>query len=137
MEPQQDPISQTLSRYGRATAARWWALAILRQAEQPLTPDELFAATVAATPKAPDRVTVYRALDWLVAKGLVRRIAASDRAARYEAANDNPAHAHFLCTTCGRTWCLPPHPTPWPPVPDGFVPREAELVIRGQCANCH
>jgi len=136
MNPHDDPISQLLARFGRVTAARWWVLAILRDAPHPLTPDEVFAATAAATTRHPDRVTVYRTLEWLVAQGLARRIAASDRAARFEAAGDEPAHAHFLCTHCGQAWCLPSHATTCPPLPDDFVAEELELVVRGRCAQC-
>jgi Fur family ferric uptake transcriptional regulator len=134
----QDPIAQTLARYGRVTAARWWALAILREAKQPLTPDELFAATTAATPKAPDRVTVYRALDWLVEQGIAQRIAGGERAWRFEIrSSDEHRHAHFHCDRCGQILCLEDVPAaPSPALPAGFELDRAELVLHGACADC-
>lgn len=57
-----------------------------------------------------NRVTVYRILDLLVAKGLVDRISGGGRSFVYgPAPNENhPAHPHFYCKTCGSLECLNP-----------------------------
>jgi Fur family ferric uptake transcriptional regulator len=55
-----------------------------------------------------NRVTVYRILDILVAKGLVERISAGDRSFRYGLApnaNHKP-HSHFYCVECAEMECL-------------------------------
>lgn len=138
MKHASDPVAQTLSRFGRVTSARWWVLQTLRQAPHPLSPDEVGQAIAAATAvPPPDRVTIYRTLEWLVDQGLARRVAASDRAARFEATLDNPAHAHFLCRQCGATWCLTAQPVVLPPLPSGFIAEHAEVVVHGLCAACH
>jgi len=131
-----DRVTAALTPLGRVTAARWWILHTLWQAPHPLSPDEVGQAIAASAPHVPDRVTIYRTLEWLVSQGLARRIAASDRAARFEAVTDEPAHTHFLCQRCGQTWCLPAHTAPWPKLPDGFLAHHAELVIHGLCAGC-
>lgn len=57
-----------------------------------------------------NKVTVYRILDLLVEKRLIKRLYAGDRALRYgmgESAR-HPEHAHFVCRQCGRMECLAP-----------------------------
>lgn len=57
-----------------------------------------------------NRVTVYRVLELLESGGLVERLSAGDRAARFGLApnqNHGP-HSHFYCTSCGRLDCLSP-----------------------------
>ncbi len=55
-----------------------------------------------------DKVTVYRILDLLVDKKLVRRISALDGVLRYEVvcAAHHPEHGHFECRDCGEIECL-------------------------------
>lgn len=50
--------------------------------------------------EACDRVTVYRALDQLVDKGVACGHHFGGRQARYEI-RDYPHHHHLVCTTCG------------------------------------
>ena len=55
-----------------------------------------------------NRVTVYRILDLLVARGLVHRISGGGRTAFYGLApnaNHRP-HPHFYCKRCGHMECL-------------------------------
>lgn len=55
-----------------------------------------------------NKVTLYRILDLLVEKGLVKRLSAGDRAFRYGMGENrhHPNHPHFLCTECGVMECL-------------------------------
>lgn len=55
-----------------------------------------------------DKVTLYRILDLLVDKKILRRIAAHDGSARYEiiCTEHHPIHAHFTCRLCGEIECL-------------------------------
>ncbi len=61
-----------------------------------------------------NRVTLYRILDVLVEKKLVRRLSASDRTFRYGFAGSSrhPDHAHFHCVKCGLMECLDPDSVP-------------------------
>ncbi|EKO38684.1 MAG: Fe2+/Zn2+ uptake regulation protein [Solidesulfovibrio magneticus str. Maddingley MBC34] len=56
-----------------------------------------------------NRVTLYRILDLLVEKGLVRRHSAGDRAQRYclEPGTAAAPHGHAYCVRCGAMQCLP------------------------------
>ncbi|MGE5257932.1 MAG: Fur family transcriptional regulator [Hyphomicrobiales bacterium] len=57
-----------------------------------------------------DRVTVYRILDVLAARGLVERLSSGGRSRVYGMApnKNHPAHPHFHCRTCGNLQCLHP-----------------------------
>lgn len=86
-----------------------------------------------------DRVTLYRVLDWLVEHDLAHRIAAEDRAWRFNAADRLQAgeHAHFHCTRCGQIVCLDrPDPVTTPALPKGYQPERTEITIHGRCPRC-
>lgn len=87
-----------------------------------------------------DRVTIYRVLDWLVARNLAHRIAGDDRVGRFNAADGEHAgrpHAHFKCNDCGGVTCLDTGlAAPRVPVPAGFRPQQMELTVKGLCAQC-
>jgi Fur family ferric uptake transcriptional regulator len=74
----------------------------------PLSARQIFA-TLRRTDNI-NRVTIYRILDILVAKGLVDRIRGGGRSFVYGLApNENhPAHPHFYCKNCGNLECLNP-----------------------------
>jgi Fur family ferric uptake transcriptional regulator len=121
----------------RLTAPRAAVLETLLAARQALTHHEIEHAL--APRLAVDRVTVYRVLDWLVALGLAHRLAGEDRTWRFLASQGegHAAHAHFMCSRCGRTVCL--DEVAVPPavkVPRGFAPSHVELNVKGVCAAC-
>lgn len=123
------------TRGGRVTRTRLAVLTTLLQESGPLSHDEVGEQlTSAGIPH--DRVTLYRALDWLVEQGLVRRIAGSDRAWRFETLrNPDHSHAHFHCERCGQVRCLET-PSPAPTLPAGFAMTRIEVVVHGACADC-
>lgn len=122
---------------GRATRTRIAVIEALWAGVHPLNHDEIVAALSAAD-VAHDRVTVYRALDWLVSQGIARRVAGGERAARFEICRDNDHHhAHFHCDGCGQIVCLDEVPDARPPaLPAGFAAKRTELVVHGACADC-
>ncbi|MFC5770022.1 Fur family transcriptional regulator [Thauera sinica] len=122
---------------GRVTRTRLVALELLQQSPHPLSHDEIGEA-LAAAGIAHDRVTLYRALDWLVERGLARRIAGGERAWRFEVMRDaTHRHAHFHCDRCGQVVCLEGlEPAPTTGLPSGFHVDRAELVLHGSCAAC-
>ena len=130
-----------LSR-GRPTPARVRVLNTLLGSSVALTHSEL-ESRLAETGSL-DRVTLYRVLEWLVAKGLVHKIVGEDRVWRFSAAASEaygPAgthgHAHFQCTGCGKLYCLDElRPVYAFSLPPGFRCEQAELTLRGQCPPC-
>ena len=109
----------------------------LQTSSHPLSHDEIGAA-LAADGIAHDRVTLYRALDWLVEQGIAPRIAGGERAWRFEIRRgDEHRHAHFHCDRCGQILCLEDVPAAASPaLPAGFELDRAELVLHGACADC-
>lgn len=74
----------------------------------PLSVDEIYKTL--KRNRRINRVTVYRVLELLESGGLVERLSAGGRAARFGLApnqNHGP-HSHFYCTSCGRLDCLSP-----------------------------
>lgn len=86
-----------------------------------------------------DRVTVYRALDWLVERALVHKVAGAGRAWRFQATRNETMHlhAHFECNRCGRVFCLPEVQPMLPKqIPEKFSVESIELNIKGTCDDC-
>lgn len=121
---------------GRATPARVRVLEALLATPHALSHAEIEASLGAGV--CPDRVTLYRVLDWLVSNGLAHKIAGDDRVWRFNAvAPDNHGHAHFHCSRCGQVYCLSElQPAFAFSLPPGFRYEKAELSIQGLCPNC-
>lgn len=133
----------------RITAARVSVLAALLDARNALTHQELLAR-LAGT----DRVTLYRALDSLIAAGLAHKIPGNDRAFLYGAGAVSDLsqaaahqHGHFKCTGCGKVFCLGHsaekssllqqlQKTLKHSLEPGFQSHNIELTIQGWCADC-
>lgn len=93
------------------TAHREEVVRALAAGRGPQTPQDLLEALAGRM----NRVTLYRILDLLVQHGVATRHNAGERAFRYCLAGGGPhgglqagklGHAHFHCTSCGRTTCL-------------------------------
>jgi Fur family ferric uptake transcriptional regulator len=122
---------------GRVTRTRVAVVDTLEASGHPLTHDEVAASlSDAAVPH--DRVTLYRALDWLVEKGIAHRVAGSDRAWRYGLVREAPHHhAHFHCDRCGHVFCLEQlQPAFALALPAGYQLERAELILHGACPAC-
>jgi Fur family ferric uptake transcriptional regulator len=90
-----------------------------------------------------NRVTLYRILDLLVKKGIVRKLTSGDRAFRYGIIKerDHTDHAHFVCTQCGIMECLDPDvisfdlKAPHNKIA-GNVISNVEIIAEGMCQRC-
>lgn len=121
----------------RATRPRIEVLCVLLAAPRALTHHEV--EWQVSRSLGVDRVTIYRVLDWLVARGLAHRISGDDRVWRFNAAGEEHArqHAHFKCNDCGEVICLEAEVAARNvPVPSGYRPQEIELTVKGLCADC-
>lgn len=119
----------------RATPARLHVLAALRDATRALSHHDIEAVL---SDRFVDRVTLYRALDWAVASGLVLRSIDEHRTYRYSLAarqETHAGHAHFNCEACGRVFCMDDPPQP-PAMPSGFRADRVDISIHGRCAAC-
>lgn len=136
--PVSSPAAHLIAAHGgRVTRTRVAVVDALGDSDHPLTHDEV-AAALTGGGVTHDRVTLYRALDWLVAQGLAHRVAGSDRAWRYglvrQAAHH---HAHFHCDRCGHVFCLENlQPAFALALPGGYQLERAELILHGACPAC-
>lgn len=106
----------------RVTPARVKVLSALLGAARALSHQDMQEAFAEM-----DRVTLYRALDCLMAAGLTHKIAGDDRVFRYSAGSEHSdrsgasapqhlratqgapgqhQHGHFKCTRCAKVFCL-------------------------------
>jgi Fur family ferric uptake transcriptional regulator len=119
----------------RATRPRIEVLALLLAAPRALTHHEIERRLKR---RGMDRVTLYRVLDWLVARGLAHRISGDDRVWRFNAAEEHGRrHAHFKCNDCGEVICLDTAVAARSvPLPAGYRPQEVDLTVKGLCPDC-
>ncbi len=121
----------------RPTLIRTAVLGVLLEADDAISHAELLERLLPLGTF--DRVTVYRALDWLVAQGLAHKVAGAGRAWRFHATRTETMHrhAHFQCSRCGKVFCLPDvHPTLPVQIPASFTVDSIELNIKGTCGDC-
>lgn len=83
--------------------------------------------------------TVYRNLNHLCERGLIRRVGIVDGQERYDGMI--APHFHFICNRCGTIIDLPEHSPgqAWldaAGVQYGFRAEGCELIVRGLCQDC-
>lgn len=90
-----------------------------------------------------DRVTIYRTLQTFVEKGIIHTIPTADNSIMYalckEACNSghhHDDHVHFVCDTCGTTYCLDNITLPEVTIPKGFSVHQTNVLVNGVCKNC-
>lgn len=90
-----------------------------------------------------DRVTIYRTLQTFVDKGIIHTIPTADNSIRYALCKDDCTeghhhdhHIHFVCKSCGNTYCLDDVVTPDIKLPKGYLAGHVEVVVEGICKNC-
>lgn len=89
-----------------------------------------------------DRITLYRTLKTFENKHVIHSIDDGSGAIKYalclEGCECHPEdlHVHFHCTACKRTYCLPENIIPVVNLPQKFVPKQINMVIKGLCGEC-
>jgi len=90
-----------------------------------------------------DRVTIYRTLQTFVEKGIIHTIPTTDNSVRYalcrnecSGGHHHDNHVHFICDTCGTTYCLENVTIPDVNLPKGFQQNRSDLIISGICLQC-
>lgn len=123
---------------GRITPARISVLSLLLDAKSAMTHQDLEKSAQQQGLKF-DRVTLYRALDWLVEQGMAHKISGIDRSWRYSALAEASMqqHAHFHCKNCNQVFCLEKlQPALIFSLPPGYKVDEIELNLQGYCPDC-
>jgi Fur family transcriptional regulator, ferric uptake regulator len=90
-----------------------------------------------------DRVTIYRTLQTFVEKGIIHTIPSADNSVKYALCKDacteghhHDNHVHFMCDTCGTTYCLDHVTVPQVQLPLGYQVQQIDLVVSGVCIKC-
>jgi Fur family ferric uptake transcriptional regulator len=98
--------------------------------------------------KERDRVTIYRALDALVAHGLAHAVSFPDRKRRFaacvehspQATEHSDDHAHFICNNCAATLCVGRKDSLLAAVqrwlPKAYEISSLDVLLSGLCPRC-
>lgn len=100
------------------------------------TADEIYSALHPTMPTL-SRTTVYNTLRLLAEQGAIAQLTIDERNVCYDA--DTSAHAHFLCTGCGKVFDIPltdSHLESMAKMPEGFNALQCDLYFRGRCEKC-
>lgn len=121
----------------RTTKQRNAMLEAMKQAQRPLTPQELLAYAQKSVP-ALGIATVYRNLKLLLQEEHIKRVELPGEASRYELSQcAHEHHHHFLCTTCGRAFDIYGCAQDFAVLaPAGFEVCEHEITLYGFCDQC-
>ncbi|MBT8294914.1 MAG: transcriptional repressor [Gramella sp.] len=90
-----------------------------------------------------ERTTLYRTIKTFEKQGLVHQIDDGTGVAKYaldekipEEGMPQDLHLHFHCTNCNETICLTDHKIPHISLPQGFISKDINLVMKGLCDKC-
>lgn len=50
--------------------------------------------------------------------------------------HEEEAHCHFYCEICQNTYCLNEDLIPYIDLPEGFIARKVNYIVKGICAKC-
>lgn len=81
-----------------------------------------------------NKTTIYRALDFLVAEGLVSKVQFLDTDAQYEVVTED-VHDHLVCTNCGIVEKTRPMSPPVKHV-GPFEVKDRQTIYYGLCKKC-
>ncbi|ANQ51841.1 transcriptional repressor [Flammeovirga sp. MY04] len=89
-----------------------------------------------------ERSTIFRTLKTFQEKLLIHSVDDGTGAVKYALCDEDckclpdDLHVHFLCNTCGATYCLREMPIPKIELPKNFSFQNANFVIKGICEKC-
>lgn len=119
----------------RRTKQRDAIVAALREADRPLSPQEMLSL---AAPRAPGIgiATIYRAIKSMVSEKLLVPVDIPGEPPRHELAGKSHHH-HFHCRKCDRVFEMKGCPGPLKKLaPAGFFVQGHELLLYGLCSAC-
>jgi Fur family ferric uptake transcriptional regulator len=125
------------SRQIKPTAMRELVLKVLTEQKTAISLPELEKIFEKA-----DKATLYRTLKTFEESKLIHSIDDGTGSVKYalcqETCQCNPddLHVHFLCTVCGKTYCLSDIPVPKINLPVKFQLNSVNMVVKGICSNC-
>jgi len=86
---------------------------------------------------------MYRTLKTFEEKGILHCIKGEGEEARYALCNEHctptrhlDQHPHFQCQKCNQVKCIDNLLIPVMKLPDGYVQKDVNMMIKGICPNC-
>ena len=124
----------------RKTAFRIELLELFYNAQSSLTVEAIKKKVKTSN----DKVTIYRALEAFEKNGLIHRVPDKDNLIRYALCHNKECsadehvhnHAHFMCNSCNKTFCLNDIEIPAINNSMGFVVKKSNLTLEGNCPDC-
>jgi Fe2+ or Zn2+ uptake regulation protein len=123
----------------RNTKQKQIILAILREADRPLSINEIYAQVIFKLPKIA-KSTIYRNIDSLLTQNLIDKYHLNDSEVFYRIKADCSEHKHFvICDDCKKVFDLPTcpiHDLENAMEEEGFIIKDHQIQISGICKAC-
>lgn len=122
---------------GRNTKQKQLIISILKDADRPLSINDIYNIIVHKIPKIA-KSTIYRNIDLLLNQNMIEKFYLNDNEVFYKFRKDD--HTHFIiCDECKEIYNLPGCPIK--EIEDsieaeGFIIKDHQLQITGICKNC-
>lgn len=123
----------------RNTRQKQLLLAILKEAERPLSINEIYSRLVNQLPRIA-KSTIYRNIDSLLSQDLIEKYHLNDSEVFYRIKADRSEHRHYvICEDCKKIFDLPScpiHALENAMEEEGFIIRDHQIQISGICKSC-
>lgn len=123
----------------RNTRQKQLILTILREADRPLSINEIYSQVVLSLPTIA-KSTIYRNIDSLLNQNLIDKYHFNDNEVFYRIKSDTNEHKHVvICDDCKKVFDLPTcpiHALEDAMEEEGFIIKEHQIQISGICKAC-
>lgn len=123
----------------RNTKQKQIILTILKDANRPLSINEIYSQIVLSLPKIA-KSTIYRNIDSLLNLNLIDKYHLNDNEVFYKIKADQNEHKHFvICDDCKKVFDLPScpiHDLENAMEEEGFIIKDHQIQISGICKTC-
>lgn len=123
----------------RNTKQKQILLTILKEANRPLSINEIYSQIVLLLPKIA-KSTIYRNVDSLLNQNLIDKYHLNDNEVFYKIKANQNEHKHFvICDDCKKVFDLPScpiHVLENAMEEEGFIIKDHQIQINGICKTC-
>jgi Fe2+ or Zn2+ uptake regulation protein len=124
---------------GRNTKQKQLILSILKEADQPISINEIYSQIVKSIPKIA-KSTIYRNIDALLSQNLIDKYHFNDNEIFFRIKSSTNEHKHYvICDDCKKVFDLPTcpiHDLENAMEEEGFIIKEHQIQISGICKEC-
>jgi len=124
---------------GRNTKQKQLILTILKEAERPLSINDIYNKIVCEIPRIA-KSTIYRNIDALLNQNKIEKYYLNDNEVFYKFKKDKSNHTHFMiCDDCKKIYNIPVCPIKDLEAAmeaEGFIIKDHQIQITGICKNC-